>query len=242
MNITTAYRQMAQASYDEAMKNVMVESVQLEAGKMVTLTVPFPGSNEDKIIAQAKEIGSKNGFTVLGGEYDRYDEAVYVKIKGDSSKLTKWVNKWMRSDDSEEEIVNDYSESVDATESALNEVEENEFSHSKNKKENYAKFLAANAKRVGKPMIDGGLKSNDSDADKVNGKPANGIIYLGDGFVTYNDDGDKVVTDISSAHINLSQGIVPWSTWKDHRETSRISVPAGKFKEIAKIIALASKI
>ena len=30
MNITTAYRQMAQDSYDEAMKNSMVESVELE--------------------------------------------------------------------------------------------------------------------------------------------------------------------------------------------------------------------
>jgi hypothetical protein len=99
----------------DAYRAMLAEQIHssLEAGKQVTLSIPFPGSDEKKIITQAKEIGSKNGFTVLGGEYNRYDKAVYVTIKGDSSKLTKWVNAWMRTDDSEHEIVNDYSESVD---------------------------------------------------------------------------------------------------------------------------------
>jgi hypothetical protein len=99
----------------DAYRYMLAEQIHssLEEGKQVTLSIPFPGSDEKKIITQAKEIGSKNGFTVLGGEYNRYDKAVYVTIKGDSSKLTKWVNAWMRTDDSEHEIVNDYSESVD---------------------------------------------------------------------------------------------------------------------------------
>lgn len=119
--------------------------------------------------------------------------------------------------------------------------EENEFSHSKNKKENYDKFLAANKGRVGKPMIDGGLKTTDSDADKVNGKPVNGIIYLGDGFVTYDDGSDKVFTDIDPGYLNTSDGTVPWSTWRKYRGTARISASASKFKEIAKAVALAAK-
>jgi hypothetical protein len=132
-------------------------------------------------------------------------------------------------------------ENVDQLDEAADE--ENEFSHSKNKKQNYAKFLAANKDRVGKPMIDGGLKTNYSDADKVNGKQVNGVIYLGNGFVTFDDrDGDKVFTDIDPGYLNTSDGTVPWSTWKGYRGTSRVSAPASKFKEIAKLIALAAKV
>ena len=121
-------------------------------------------------------------------------------------------------------------------------VEENEFSHSKNKKENYAKFLAANEGRVGKPMIDGGLKTDRPDADKVNGQPADDIIYLGDGFVTYDEGSDKVFTDIDPGYLNTSDGTVPWSTWRKYRGTARISASASKFKEIAKAVALAAKV
>jgi len=234
-----AYRAMlAEQTY------ASLEEVSLTEGKQVTLSIPFPGSNEKKIIAQAKEIGTKNGFTVLGGEYDRYDEAVYVKIKGDSTKLAKWVNKWMRSDDSEEEIISDYSESVDASKASLNEaeVEENEFSHSKNKKENYPKFLAANKGRVGKPMIDGGLKTTDDDADKVNGKPVDDTIYLGDGCVTFDERGEKVFMQMNPGFFDTSDGTVPWSTWKKFRGNARISAPTSEFKDIAKAVALAAKV
>jgi hypothetical protein len=105
-----AYREMlAEQTY------ASLEEVSLTEVKQVTLSIPFPGTNEKKVLAQAKEIGVKNGFTVLGGEYDRYDEAVYVTIKGDLSKLAKFVNMWMRTDDSDEEILNDYSESYDSS-------------------------------------------------------------------------------------------------------------------------------
>ena len=121
-------------------------------------------------------------------------------------------------------------------------VEENEFSHSKNKKENYAKFLDANKGRVGKPMIDGGLKTDRPDADKVNGQPVNGVIYVGDGCVTYNAGGKKIFTDIDPGYLNTSDGTVPWSTWKGYRGKARISVPASEFKDIAKAVALAAKV
>lgn len=124
----------------------------------------------------------------------------------------------------------------------INEAEENEFSHSKNKKENYAKFLAANENRVGKAMIDGGLKADDSDADKVNGQPVKDTIYVGDGCVTFNAAGKKVFTHIDPGFLNTSDGTVPWSTWKGYRGAARISVPAGEFKDIAKAVALAAKL
>ncbi len=125
----------------------------------------------------------------------------------------------------------------------LNEAEENEFSHSKNKKENYAKFLDANKNRVGKPMIDGGLKADDSDADKVNGKPIiDGVIYLGNGYVTFDTGGKKVFSYIDPGFLNTSDGTVPWSTWKNYRGNKRISAPASEFKVIAKAIALAAKV
>ncbi len=126
--------------------------------------------------------------------------------------------------------------------SQLNEAEENEFSHSKNKKENYAKFLAANENRVGKAMIDGGLKADDSDADKVNGQPVKDTIYLGDGCVTFDAGGKKVFTHIDQGFLNTSDGTVPWSTWKNYRGNARISAPASEFKIIAKAIALAAKV
>lgn len=232
-----AYRAMlAEQTY------ASLDEVSLTEGKQVTLSIPFPGSNEKKVLAQAKEIGTKNGFTVLGGEYDRYDEAVYVKIKGDSTKLAKWVNKWMRSDDSEEEILSDYSESVEETESTLNEAEENEFSHSKNKKENYAKFLAANKNRVGGPMLDGGLKSDHPNAGKVNGQPADDVIYVGDGCLTFKSGGKKVFVQMSPGNLNTSDGTVPWSTWKDYSGNAYISAPASEFKDIAKAVAAAAKV
>ena len=124
----------------------------------------------------------------------------------------------------------------------LNEAEDDKFSHSKKKKENYAKFLEANKNRVGGPMIDGGLKSDHPNAGKVNGQPADDIIYLGDGCLTFKSNGKKVFMQTSPGYFNTSDGTVPWSTWKDYSGNARISVPASEFKDIAKAVALASKI
>ena len=231
-----AYRAMlAEQTY------ASLDEVSLTEGKQVTLSIPFPGSNEKKVLAQAKEIGTKNGFTVLGGEYDRYDEAVYVKIKGDSTKLAKWVNKWMRSDDSEEEILSDYSESVEETESTLNEAEENEFSFPKDKKQNYSKFLAANAKRVGKPMIDGGLKT-ERVGRAVNGEMVDDVIYCGDGCITFDSKGKKTFIQMSQGMLNTSDGSMSWSQFKSFSGDAYISAPASEFKDIAKALAVAAKV
>jgi hypothetical protein len=111
-----AYRAMLAEQTYASREEAAAENVsQLDEAKIVTLTVPFPGSNEDKIMAQAKTLGKTHGFTVLGGEYNRYDKTVDIELKGDLSKLAKFVNMWMRTDDSDEEILNDYSESYDSS-------------------------------------------------------------------------------------------------------------------------------
>lgn len=125
----------------------------------------------------------------------------------------------------------------------LNEAEENDkFSHSKNKKDNYAKFLAANEKRVGKPMIDGGLKADHKDAEKINGQPVDDVIYVGDGCLTFNARGKRIFVQVNPGNLNSSDGTVPWSTWKEYSGNVYISAPLDEFKEFAKAITLASKI
>lgn len=76
----------------DAYRSMLVE------GKPVTLTVPFLGTDEKNIMAQAAELSKKNGFAVVTGKYDRYDKAVYVTFKGDSVKLQRWVDMWSRTD------------------------------------------------------------------------------------------------------------------------------------------------
>ena len=126
--------------------------------------------------------------------------------------------------------------------SQINEAEDDQFSYSKNKKENYVKFLAANKNRVGGPMLDGGLKSDHPNAGKVNGQPADDVIYVGDGCLTFKSNGKKVFMQMSPANLNSSDGTVPWSAWKDFSGNAYISVPAGEFKDIAKAVAAAAKI
>ena len=121
MNITTAYRQMAQDSYNESIvaSQAITEqtTVVLEEGKKVTLTIPFPGSSEDKIIAQAEKLGQVNGFSVLGGQYNKFDKTVDVELEGDVSKLTKFVNGLLNTNFTDTEIVKEFSESVKDAES-----------------------------------------------------------------------------------------------------------------------------
>ena len=107
---------------------------------------------------------------------------------------------------------------------------------------NYYSFLAANEDRIGKPMIDGGLKVDRPNADKVNGQPVDDIIYVGAGCITFDAGGKKIFTDIDPGYLNTSDGTVPWSAWKNYRGNARISVPASEFKDIAAAVALAAKI
>jgi hypothetical protein len=120
--------------------------------------------------------------------------------------------------------------------------EETDYSHSTGKNENYAKFLKANKDRVGKPMIDGGLKDNHRNADKVNGNPVTGVIYAGSGCVIFTDSGKKTFVQMKPDLMNTSDGTVPWSTWKGYSGNAYISASAGEFKDIAKALAIVAKV
>jgi hypothetical protein len=126
--------------------------------------------------------------------------------------------------------------------SNLNEAEEDAFSFPKNKKENYAKFLAANAKRVGKPMIDGGLKADKSNSDSVNGQPADDVIYVGSGCITFDQRGKKTFIQMNEGMFNTSDGSVSWSQFKNFSGNAYISADASEFADIAKALSIAAKL
>jgi len=128
----------------------------------------------------------------------------------------------------------------------LNEAKEDEFffpkfSFPKDKKQNYAKFLAANANRVGKPMIDGGLKADNKDAEAVNGQPVNDIIYCGDGCLTFISSGKKTFIQMNAGLLNTSDGSMSWARHKSYSGNAYISVGASEFKDIAKAVQVAAK-
>ena len=127
-------------------------------------------------------------------------------------------------------------------ESTMVESEENEFSFPKDKKQNYAKFLAANKNRVGKPMIDGGLKVDRSDADKVNGQLVKDVIYAGDGCITFHERGNKVFIQMNAPLLNTSDGTISWSKHKSFSGDAYISASTSEFKDIAKALAVAAKV
>jgi hypothetical protein len=126
--------------------------------------------------------------------------------------------------------------------STINKVEEDKFSFPKNKKENYSRFLAANKNRVGKSMIDGGLKTKMANAGKVNGKPVDEVIYVGDGCVTFTDQGNKIFMQMSPSMLNTCDGTVSWSRYKDFSGNAYISVAANEFENIAKALSIAAKV
>jgi len=110
-------------------------------------------------------------------------------------------------------------------------------------KHNYDSFLASNEDRVGKPMIDGGLKANYKDADKVNGQPVDGMIYCGAGCVTFKNDGKKVFMKMPSGYINTNDGTLPWSKYRSYdSEHVYISTSEAQFNAIAKALAIAAKV
>ena len=124
----------------------------------------------------------------------------------------------------------------------INKVQEDKFSFPKNKKENYSRFLAANKNRVGKPMIDGGLKLKMANAGKVNGKPVDEVIYVGDGCITFNDQGKKIFVQMNQSILNTCDGTVSWSRYKDFSGNAYVSVAANEFENIAKALSLAAKV
>jgi hypothetical protein len=107
---------------------------------------------------------------------------------------------------------------------------------------NYDSFLAANEDRIGEPMIDGGLKANNKNAEAVNGQPVNDMIYCGAGCIVYNDNGKKRFIKLPSELINTGDGSIPWSKYSSFSsEGVLIKADNNKFKDIAKAVQVATK-
>jgi hypothetical protein len=110
-------------------------------------------------------------------------------------------------------------------------------------KHNYDNFLAANEDRIGKPMIDGGIKASAEKAGR-NGKPVEGVIYCGSGCVTFDRRGEKAFKRISADLINDDDGSgIGWSGYKSY--TSNVSIyakDAAQFNAFAKAINVAAKV
>ena len=110
-------------------------------------------------------------------------------------------------------------------------------------KHNYDNFLAANEDRIGKPMIDGGIKAS-ADKEGRNGKPVEGVIYCGSGHVTFDRRGEKAFKRIPADWIKSDDGSgIGWSGWKEY--TSNVSVFAkdtAEFNAITKAMMVAAKV
>ena len=108
---------------------------------------------------------------------------------------------------------------------------------------NYYSFLAANEDRIGKPMIDGGLKANYKDAEQVNGQPVEGMIYCGVGCVVYTDkNGKKRFIKLPSGLINTGDGTLPWSKYSSF-DSEGVLINAAdeqKFNAIANAVKVAA--
>ena len=107
---------------------------------------------------------------------------------------------------------------------------------------NYYSFLASNEDRVGKPMIDGGLKVDRPNADKVNGQPVKDVIYAGNGCITFTERGNRVFIQMNAPLLNTSDGTLSWSQFKSFSGDAYISASASEFKNIAKALAVAAKV
>ena len=122
------------------------------------------------------------------------------------------------------------------------------FAWTKKGPRNYEAFLAANEDRIGKPMLDGGLKADDPDAEKHNGQPVEGVIYCGEGCVLYKDrSGSLTFGKLPTGLINTNDGSVQWSKYRSYKDHSNngdariVTNNAFQFKEFAKAIAVAAK-
>ena len=109
-------------------------------------------------------------------------------------------------------------------------------------KHNYDSFLAANEDRIGKPMINGGLKATRANADVVNGKEVKDMIYCGAGCVVYKDGSKIRFIKLPSELINTGDGSMSWSQYSSFSsEGVLINVENTKFKDIAKAVQVATR-
>jgi len=90
-------------------------------------------------------------------------------------------------------------------------------------------------------MIDGGLKADYAKAGAVNGQPVEGVIYCGDGCITFNKNGKKTFIQMNAPLLNTSDGTLSWSDYKGFSGNAYISTSGGEFKDIAKAVAIAAK-
>jgi len=120
------------------------------------------------------------------------------------------------------------------------------FAWTKKGPRNYEAFLAANEDRIGKPMLDGGIKAGKPGSEN-NGQPVEGVIYCGAGCVLYKDRGTITFGKVSSGLLNTSDGSAPWSQWRRYNDSidngdARVNVKdAYQLKEFAKALAVAAK-
>lgn len=73
MNITTAYRQMAQDSYDEAMQNSMAESVELEEASNAAMVKTAYNAVMALPLSAYKSLFDKLAGTISEAANDAYD-------------------------------------------------------------------------------------------------------------------------------------------------------------------------
>ena len=110
---------------------------------------------------------------------------------------------------------------------------------------NYDAFLAANEDRIGKPMIDGGVKASSPDSDS-NGQPVEGVIYCGAGCVLYKERGTITFGKIPKGFLDTSDGSANWSQWRHYNDSgedtdARVNVKdASQLKAFAKALAIAA--
>ena len=107
---------------------------------------------------------------------------------------------------------------------------------------NYDAFLSANEDRIGKPMIDGGLKATDKNAASINGQPNEDIIYCGSGCVAYMRGDTKVFIKLPSGLINSGDGSA-WSSNKNY-DSEGVYVKgktSAELKAYAAALAVAAK-
>lgn len=108
---------------------------------------------------------------------------------------------------------------------------------------NYDSFLAANEDRIALPMIDGGLKANNKNAEAVNGKPVDDMIYCGAGCIVYKDGAKIRFIKLPSGLINTGDGSIPWSKYSSFSSEGVLIKADDKdqFKAIAKAVQVAAK-
>lgn len=200
----------------------------MEQGEMTKLLQrAFIDELQDNVESLQKQIESRDDNNYVLKSQLSARKAVLVKAKEDLKTLKESYSSF------EEDALNEADEA--------DEAEEDEFSFPKDKKQNYAKFLAANAKRVGKPMIDGGLKT-ERVGNAVNGEIVDDVTYCGDGCITFESKGKKTFIQMNADLLNTSDGSMSWSQFKGFSGDAYISASASKFKEIAKAVALAAKV